>query len=122
MKIREEDFDINEGLERYQNDKRIEKDEKYLRANPETLRAILNAGLDELFVGPAIKLESIIQINDINLKGEFLGKKEHISKIEDYPAGYIELIVNLNRVPTNEYVLNETLTFRWADDYYSYSS
>jgi len=108
MKIREEDFDVNEGLDRYKNDKKIEEHEKMLKNNKDLLYKLLSEKLEDF----STKVKSIDKVVEVVLKGEYEQNKLHPNDffLECYPEGYVEIEAN-----------NEMISIRWDNDWFSVS-
>lgn len=104
MKIREEDFDVNEGLDRYKNDKLAASHEKFLKNNPQELYRLLCLATDEA------KSLSFTKVLEVVLKGEYNPGIEDVLTLSAYPEGYIEVEVN-----------SKTISIRWDNDWFSIS-
>jgi hypothetical protein len=82
VKIREEDFEVTEGLGLYDDDRRVKKHEQWLKDNQSDWSKLLGL-IDGI---------SILKVNDVMLKGEYdPGPQNEKSVIDSYSSGYIEV-------------------------------
>jgi hypothetical protein len=83
VKIREEDFEVDEGLGLYNDDKQVREHEQFLKDNPSLLYKLL---CDKE------QIELVYDVKEVMLKGEYdPGPQNEKSIIDSYSSGYIEV-------------------------------
>lgn len=112
MKIPDEDFDLNEGMDRYKDDKMASEYENYLKCNPDKLYALISEVIETF----EREVESISEVLDVVLKGEYF--KSPVRQefyLHCYSEGYIEFkAVTRSRD-------EKILVIRWDGDWSSIS-